>query len=251
MHSYQFHIGDYKSHTHHLTIIEDIAYRRLLDHYYLHEQPIRQHDIARQIGMREHEQEVLSVLEEFFQSTPEGYVHSRADQEIAKFKEFAAAGKRGAAKRWSEHSPPNSPPIAPPLPPHWGNDGPPNATPIATNNHKPITNNHIKGADAPVSVDKSVWEDFMKIRKAKRAPMTATALEAIKREAGKAGWSLNDAIKECVTRGWQGFKADWVEKRTEAGPDPTLAKLKEDEKLARPMPASVRQALHGSLKRIV
>jgi hypothetical protein len=91
----------------------------------------------------------------------------------------------------------------------------------------------------------------MKIRKAKRAPMTATALEAIKREAGKAGWSLNDAIKECVTRGWQGFKSDWVEKRTEAGPDPMLAKLKEDEKLARPMPASVRQALHGSLKRIV
>jgi len=244
MHYYNFHIGDYKSHTHHLSIIEDIAYRRLLDHYYLHETPIRQQEIARQIGMREHEQEVLSVLEEFFVSTDGGYINLRCDKEIAEFHErvemASRAGKASAAKRkmntrstdveqeFNECS----------------------TTVQLTNNHKPITNNHINGADAPVSVDKSVWEDFMKIRKAKRAPMTATALEAIKREAGKAGWSLNDAIKECVERGWQGFKADWVEKRTEAGPDPTLAKLKEDEKLARPMPASVRQALHGSIKRI-
>ena len=80
MHSYQFHIGDYVTHTKHLTPLEDIAYRRLLDHYYLHEQPIRQREIARQIGMRDHEQEVLSVLEEFFVSTESGYIHERADR---------------------------------------------------------------------------------------------------------------------------------------------------------------------------
>ncbi|NDH69342.1 MAG: DUF1376 domain-containing protein, partial [Gammaproteobacteria bacterium] len=33
MHYYQFHIGDYKSHTHHLSLLEDLAYRRLLDFY--------------------------------------------------------------------------------------------------------------------------------------------------------------------------------------------------------------------------
>lgn len=42
--------------------------------------------------------------------------------------------------------------------------------------------------------------------------MTSTALEAIKREANKAGWTLNQAITECVARGWQGFKAEWVNK---------------------------------------
>jgi uncharacterized protein YdaU (DUF1376 family) len=135
MHYYQFHIGDYKSHTHHLSIIEDLAFRRLLDFYYLHEQPIKQRDIARQIGMREHEQEVLTVLDEFFISTEGGYINPRADKEIAKFKEFAEAGKRGAAKRWSKEgqTTPNGEAISPP-----------NATPIATNNHKPITNNHIE-----------------------------------------------------------------------------------------------------------
>ena len=69
MHFYQFHIGDYISHTRHLSLMEDLAFRRLLDFYYLHEVPIKQRDIARQIGMREFEQEVLTVLNEFFVST--------------------------------------------------------------------------------------------------------------------------------------------------------------------------------------
>jgi hypothetical protein len=76
--------------------------------------------------MREFEQDVLTVLEEFFFSTDAGFINPRADLEIAKYKEFSEAGKRGAAKRWGSNGEANSPP---------------NATPIATNNHKPITNN--------------------------------------------------------------------------------------------------------------
>jgi len=129
MHFYQFHIGDYKSHTHHLSLIEDLAFRRLLDHYYLHEAPIKQRDIARQIGMKDNEQEVLTVLNEFFISTDQGFINPRADEEIAKYRKFSEDGKKGAAKRW-----------------HKGTNGeaysPPIATPIATNNQEPITNNH-------------------------------------------------------------------------------------------------------------
>lgn len=93
---FSFHIGDYKSHTHHLSLLEDLAFRRLLDHYYLHEAPIRQRDIARQIGMRENEQEVLTVLEEFFISTDKGYVNPRADKEIEKFNLHQASSSYGA-----------------------------------------------------------------------------------------------------------------------------------------------------------
>ena len=31
-------------------------------------------------------------------------------------------------------------------------------------------------------------------------------------EAAKAGISLEDAMKECITRGWTGFKSDWYKK---------------------------------------
>jgi uncharacterized protein YdaU (DUF1376 family) len=202
MHYYQFHIGDYISHTRHLSLMEDLAYRRLLDFYFLHENPIKQRDIARQIGMREHEQDVLTVLNEFFLSTDEGFVSPRADKEIKQYKEFSEAGKRGAAKRWG-------------TPPNGEANSPPNATPIATNNQEPITNNHKPKRETaiavcPINVDEQIWSDFLALRKVKKAPMTVTALTGIKREADKAGWPLEKAIAECVARGWTGFKADWV-----------------------------------------
>ena len=206
MHYYQFHIGDYMSHTRHLSIYEDLAYRRLLDFYFLHEQPIKHRDVARQIGMREHEEDVLTVLNEFFLSTPEGFVNPRADKEIQQYKEYSEAGKRGAAKRWG-------------TPPNGEANSPPNAPPIATNNHKPITNNHKPKKEkatvvaCPDFVEQQVWDDFLSIRKAKNAPMSETALRAIEREAKKAGWSLNTAISESVSRGWQSFKAEWVKEK--------------------------------------
>jgi len=105
MHYYQFHIGDYKSHTSHLSVIEDIAYRRLLDFYYLHEKPIKQHNIARQIGMRDYEQEVLSILDEFFLSTTDGFVSLRANKEIenyhSKIEQASKAGKASAERRFN------------------------------------------------------------------------------------------------------------------------------------------------------
>ena len=40
---------------------------------------------------------------------------------------------------------------------------------------------------------------------------TETALKGIEREAALAGWTLEAAITESIERGWQGFKAEWVE----------------------------------------
>ncbi|MBK9005340.1 MAG: helix-turn-helix domain-containing protein [Sphingomonadales bacterium] len=62
----------------------------------------------------------------------------------------------------------------------------------------------------PEGVQLNVWNDFLELRKAKRAPLSNTALAAIDREAAQAGWSINDALAECAARGWQSFKADWV-----------------------------------------
>jgi hypothetical protein len=62
----------------------------------------------------------------------------------------------------------------------------------------------------PFTVDDQVWNDFIALRKAKRAPLTETALAMIEKESELAGLTLQDALTECVTRGWQSFKADWV-----------------------------------------
>ena len=105
MHYYQFNIGDYVSHTRHLSPIEDIAYRRLLDAYYLSERPLNSGiaSVARQIGMKDYEQEVGLVLQEFFILEDEGWKSTRADKEIAHFhskiEQASRAGKASAERR--------------------------------------------------------------------------------------------------------------------------------------------------------
>jgi hypothetical protein len=67
-----------------------------------------------------------------------------------------------------------------------------------------------KARARPDDVSSQVWSDYLKLRTRKRAPLTATALAGLRSQAEKAGWSLEDALAESVTRGWTGFKADWV-----------------------------------------
>lgn len=62
----------------------------------------------------------------------------------------------------------------------------------------------------PDGVKAQTWADFTALRKRKRADLSETALAAIGREAERAGWSMEAALAECVARGWQAFKADWV-----------------------------------------
>jgi hypothetical protein len=68
-------------------------------------------------------------------------------------------------------------------------------------------------------VSPQVVADFTAHRRAVRAPISQTALDTIRREAGKAGLSLEAALSMCCARGWRGFKAEWVtEGKARAGP---------------------------------
>ena len=105
MHYYQFNISDYQSHTKHLTPIEDICYRRLLDWQYMHEKPITTdlNAICRLLMLRDYATDVEQVLSEFFTLTEDGWINSRAFDEIEQYKDkskkASEAGKASAAKR--------------------------------------------------------------------------------------------------------------------------------------------------------
>jgi len=126
----------------------------------------------------------------------------------------------------------------------------------ATHNTLPITQDteHKKKATIvapPEGVSDSVWQEFKSLRKAKKAPITQRAIDALTNEANKAGWTLEKALEECVVRGWQAFKADWVAKKGNPAdnirltvpasnePDPALLKIAEDAKKAAPIPLEV------------
>lgn len=202
MHYYSFNIGDYASHTRHLSPIEDLAYRRLLDLYYLHEQPLNERSttVARLINLRDNQVEVQAILEEFFELVEgTGWINQRADDEIAKYhgklEAASRAGKASAEKRLNARS-----------------------TDVQLNKkQEPITKKQepiekTKPIAPPNGVSPAIWSDFLVIRKAKKAPVTAAAIAGIEREARKAQWSLEKALVECCARGWAGFKAEWVNK---------------------------------------
>ena len=203
MHYYQFNIGDYASHTRHLSPIEDIAYRRLLDLYYLHERPLNSGltSVARQINLREYESEVKSVLEEFFTLTDDGWINVRADKEIAhyrgKIEQASRAGRASAERRSNARSTDVQP----------------------TNNHKPITNNHkpIKTSkpdvERPDDIPEDLWIDFQKHRKNKNAQITVRVINNLRKESAKANLSLSDVMEKMIVNNWQGFQADWVKSK--------------------------------------
>ena len=96
---YKFYLGDYITHTNHLSDAEDLAYRRLLDLYYISEKPIplETESVARKIRLDLDITE--SVLGEFFDKGVDGYRNSRCDAEIAKYQHQVEnnrqLGKRG------------------------------------------------------------------------------------------------------------------------------------------------------------
>lgn len=103
---YKFHLGDYITHTTHLSDAEDLAYRRLLDLYYMSETeiPLNTELVARKIRLDLDITE--SVLGEFFEKTETGYFNHRCDAEIAKYQAQVAnnrqLGKRGGRPKKTE-----------------------------------------------------------------------------------------------------------------------------------------------------
>jgi uncharacterized protein YdaU (DUF1376 family) len=184
-------------HTLHLTPEEDLAYRRLLDMYYDTESPIPNNIPLVSRRLRMGSEVVESVLKEFFEFTQEGYKNYRADGEIADYHKFLE--KQKANGRLGGRPKKGKKPIA--------NPDLTQSEPKKSLNNKQQTTNNI---NTPDGVNQSVWDDYLKIRKAAKKPITETALKGLVREANKAGKTLNEALVICCEKSWLGFDASWL-----------------------------------------
>jgi uncharacterized protein YdaU (DUF1376 family) len=103
MYHYQKNIGDYRSATMHLSLLEHGVYNQLLDWYYLDEQPLPldNRTLFRRLSAKSEieQQAVIDVLEEMFTQTEKGWEHKRVEREIAQYKaksqQAREAGKLG------------------------------------------------------------------------------------------------------------------------------------------------------------
>lgn len=97
---YKFFLADYIKDTHHLADAEDLAYRRLIDMYYMTEKPIPLDVpmVARKIRL---DLDVVElVLREFFDKQEDGYHNSRCDRELGKYQHQVRVNQQLNDRRW-------------------------------------------------------------------------------------------------------------------------------------------------------
>lgn len=180
-----------------------------------------------------------NVLSDFFVLDKTGYKHKRIEVEIKDYHEQAEKnqrnGKLGGRPKKTQS-------VISGLPDESQNNL----------NHKPLTNNHkpkkiATSVACPDSVSQQVWDDWMTVRKEKKAKtLTETGWNQFVKQVEKAGWSIEQAISHCCLKQWVGFEAAWVSTKPNPAdivrltvpsknePDPALEKIKADDKKAVP-----------------
>ncbi len=194
----------------------ELAYRRILDMIYASDDSLIDDDAVLQYSTKTGakwkaiKRQLIDIHKKIY--VENGFIRNRKcteklEKSWANISQKSEAGKLSAEKRKSlKNNKPTPTAVATPVP----TIVPTNQEP---NNQYPIKEEK-KEARAPKTpkpedVSETVWKDFNSLRKTKKAPVTETALNGIRKEAEIAGISLDDALREVCSRGWQGFKAEW------------------------------------------
>ena len=201
MHYYQFNIGDYAKATRHLSNNEDLAYRRLIELYYDTEKPLINDikKLSRLINMRENEQDIEVVLDDFFIESENGYTQNRIEREIDSYHSKAdkarANGKLGGRPKKPDaklKEPNPKPKITQPV-----NSANPDLTGLKAN-QEPLTNNH-----KPITINKEPVTSLKEISQPKVETVNQQMLDDVfnywRLTTGKAGnVILNEKRKKAV-----------------------------------------------------
>ena len=62
----------------------------------------------------------------------------------------------------------------------------------------------------PSDVSVTIWDEYVKHRKAKKATISNTAIESLRIDAKSVGLTIEQAIQMQLKRGWTGFDPSWV-----------------------------------------
>lgn len=228
---YPHHIGDFIKETARLSDAQCMAYLRLLWVYYDTEAPIENNpeDIAFDIGSDP--DTVRQIFRHFFVLDANGMqTHKRVEREIAAYRKKADKARESANARWSNA-------IA------LQSQSERNAKASKNNaNREPITDTDPKGSDLnttppsekppksdnpPMTISdlvtagasEAIAVEYLAHRKRKKAPLSHRAWRDIAKEIAMAGWSIDDALKRAIDKGWTGFEAAWVQKNTKLNGD--------------------------------
>lgn len=81
---------------------------------------------------------------------------------------------------------------------------------VNVNNIKDINTFDFKKSCMSLGIQNDIINDWLIVRKGKKASNTQTAFNLIKSELSKTTLPANECIKIAVQNSWSGFKADWL-----------------------------------------
>ena len=205
MHYYQFNIGDYVKSTRHLSPIEDLIYRRLLDLCYDTEKPLPEDPakIARLIGLSENLTETQAILEDYFIKTQKGYIQKRVQKELKKYSAKASAarenGKLGGRPKKTQSVNLANPELT-----------------QSKAKQEPLNNNHLKESTkekwlTPEWLNKQAWSEFESHRKEIKKPLTdLSRTKAANQLEGLNYDQQQQVIDKSIQGRWAGLFPDKV-----------------------------------------
>lgn len=96
---------------------------------------------------------------------------------------------------------------------HTPADHPENGERAATAKAKPQTRGDGLVLLAAHGITGQLAEDFLTIRRAKRQPLTETAMRLIAADAKRCGMTAAQAVEYAIANGWGSFRAEWLQNR--------------------------------------
>jgi uncharacterized protein YdaU (DUF1376 family) len=216
MHYFKRNIGDYHKKAGRLSMLEHGAYTLLIDSCYDRERFPTKQDAIDWCWARTPEEvaAVEFVLAKFFEFDGDVYRQNRISEEIEAYHKNALTNKKIAQDREAKRK--RAINGASTKREQSVDEAPPNQEPI-TNNQEPLTKDKPKPSTLTTDnlirdfgVAEQVAKDYMAIRKAKRSPLTQTALNNLINEFKKSGLQAADGFALCAANGWAGFKSDWL-----------------------------------------
>lgn len=222
MNYYSHNIGDFSALTQGLDLEAVGIVIRLIDRIMFTEKPIET-DWVNLGFQKESSEKVFSILKALFVETAEGWTLPELEETLKKYRKICLRNQKNGQKggRPKKENINENNDISNEKPSRFNLES--QTKPKKTLTNKPIIINKEKketykernhtsnfSIPKPPDVTDQTWNDFVQLRKAKKAPVTETCIQGFRREAEKADITLEAALSVTVLHGWQGFKADWL-----------------------------------------
>lgn len=230
MNYYTHNIGDFAALTQGLDLEAVGIVVRLFDRLMMTEKPIKTQWVLLAFP-KESQEKAMSVLEGLFEQSEEGWVFPLMMAQIEHFqrnslknKENGRKGGRPRKNLLSQSESRQTQIETQKKPTGFPEETQTEAKKSLTNNHKPITNNQEIDIDTraesaprvkeklvkPEGVSEQTWMDWQALKRKLCKSCTQRMVNAIVREAAKAGMTVEEAMIYQLEKGWKGFEADWV-----------------------------------------